>query len=364
MAFTTALYYPSIDIMNEGWLKNAILYWDKIYTIVPQDIEQPYRSETSHKLNEEGILLPLYINKSRIDGEYMAKNFFEYIDSHEGKEFWASGEGSRDEWYIHITKVPKEILDKMEERKYLEVISKDKDIEEKLTGMFRGNEWIRMDKNVARFYMTLLAAYLSDEYGYGLLTDMASTDRLANAVRRDANLRPANRSYYFRKGGITRNLAEGTLADLILGKLGIDPNTPVEKIIDFRNEHDSQLGRFRNKLGELTKEISKEDMSSERFVQNIHDIYLNDVKPSIDDLKDSLKFNNISWKWDGLLKITAISVGPTSLATGLLGLSVPQAIIAMAGLSLAATLVNYNKEKENKLRREPYSYVLALRELG
>ena len=36
MAFTRALYYPTIDISNEEWLKTAILYWDEINTIVPQ----------------------------------------------------------------------------------------------------------------------------------------------------------------------------------------------------------------------------------------------------------------------------------------------------------------------------------------
>ena len=35
MAFTRALYYPTIDISNEAWLKTAILYWDEINTIVP-----------------------------------------------------------------------------------------------------------------------------------------------------------------------------------------------------------------------------------------------------------------------------------------------------------------------------------------
>jgi hypothetical protein len=35
MAFTRALFYPTIDIQNEDWLKTAILFWDEISTIVP-----------------------------------------------------------------------------------------------------------------------------------------------------------------------------------------------------------------------------------------------------------------------------------------------------------------------------------------
>ncbi len=29
MAFTKALYYPRIEVPNEGWLKAAALYWDE-----------------------------------------------------------------------------------------------------------------------------------------------------------------------------------------------------------------------------------------------------------------------------------------------------------------------------------------------
>jgi hypothetical protein len=39
MAFTKALYYPRIEVPNEGWLKTAILYWDEVKTIVPPRCE-------------------------------------------------------------------------------------------------------------------------------------------------------------------------------------------------------------------------------------------------------------------------------------------------------------------------------------
>jgi len=41
----TALYYPHTDIRNEVILKNALLLWDVIETIVPQRNWQPYRFE-------------------------------------------------------------------------------------------------------------------------------------------------------------------------------------------------------------------------------------------------------------------------------------------------------------------------------
>ena len=41
--FERALYYPTIDIQNEAWLKSAALFWDRIETIVSESEERPYR---------------------------------------------------------------------------------------------------------------------------------------------------------------------------------------------------------------------------------------------------------------------------------------------------------------------------------
>jgi hypothetical protein len=56
MAFTKALYYPEIDIEDELWLKDAMLYWEEIQTIVPSSIRQPYKTSTAQEFYEEGLL--------------------------------------------------------------------------------------------------------------------------------------------------------------------------------------------------------------------------------------------------------------------------------------------------------------------
>lgn len=50
MGFSKALYYPTIDIPEEGWLKSAILYWDEIQTIVPSSFQNPYSNRTTQSL--------------------------------------------------------------------------------------------------------------------------------------------------------------------------------------------------------------------------------------------------------------------------------------------------------------------------
>ena len=43
-AFSNALYYPTIDITNSSWLKTAVLFWDSIFTIVPESFRNPYQN--------------------------------------------------------------------------------------------------------------------------------------------------------------------------------------------------------------------------------------------------------------------------------------------------------------------------------
>ena len=54
--FEKALYYPTIDIQNDRWLKSAVLFWDKIETIVPESEERPYRRRNTRILHENEIL--------------------------------------------------------------------------------------------------------------------------------------------------------------------------------------------------------------------------------------------------------------------------------------------------------------------
>ncbi|MEO6889445.1 MAG: hypothetical protein ABI456_09165 [Ktedonobacteraceae bacterium] len=59
--FTRALYYPTIDIIDEAWLKTAMLYWNQILTIVPASIQHPYNTHTSRAFQDAKVLIPYYI---------------------------------------------------------------------------------------------------------------------------------------------------------------------------------------------------------------------------------------------------------------------------------------------------------------
>ena len=107
MGFTKALYYPTIDIINEDWLKNAVLFWDEINTIVPSTINNPYKKNTTKYLSDEGILKALPVNPDNNFIEELTSDTLNYLNTNEGFQLLTQGQGGYST--IHRDKLPKEV---------------------------------------------------------------------------------------------------------------------------------------------------------------------------------------------------------------------------------------------------------------
>ncbi len=349
MAFTKALYYPTIDIKDEGWLKNAMLYWNEIHTIVPSAYRNPYQTRTAREFADAGLLLPLKVQSRMPEIVELTKEVSKYFNTPEGKEVLMSGEelgpfsGYLKEM-IHKNKLPVNILKELGD----------------------DSDWVSVDERFADFYMTLLATRLSDSIGAGLLTFKPTFDRLATVVRIDAPLStPANHPAisgerntggYRNRTSMPLTLAQGMLANLIIEQIAIDPDTPVKKILQFRTDHADELGRFRAKIAELTATIS-ENLSRERLQQEVKDIYTNEVGPTINALKKGLTDSKILWAVKGILTIAGLSTSSLALIA-LVHVAAPYTLLADAGILLTLSAIQYNRERAQMLRQEPYTFVL------
>ncbi len=367
MPFTKALYYPWIDIKDEAWLKNAMLYWDKIQTIVPASIEQPYSTRTAREFSDEGLLIPYHVEPNMGQIDELTNDVLKYLESTEGAEVLMLREISRSD-RIHPNKLPRDIQELVE----IHPEKLPRQIKHTLQDAFSGtqrHDWISVDSRFANFYMTLLATRLSETIGAGLLTNTTTINKLATAARLDAKLDiPRSRrhtyhdyddySEHMRHRDRPLSLAQGTLADLILERIQIDTNTPVKKILKFRNDYADELGRFRTEIAKLTETISNKQLMDAPY-QHIEDIYTNEIGPAYNSLKKGLTSNRITWATKSFIKVAFFST-VSSLPLTLLGLSVPHALLAGAGISLTASAVLYNHEKAEILRQNPFSYVLAV----
>lgn len=383
-----ALFYPSIDIPNTAWLKTALLYWENLMTIVPESINNPYSTRTTQALQDEGFLRPLRVHSGMDEIKEMSSDVLNYLGSSESAALFLSSNG-RGGSRIHMDKLPPQFergtsihADKLSHEVqqafndyYKQYQCKSgSDVREPFSRPRRrdnGPRWLEVNENFANFYMTLLANRLALRMGAGLLTDIPSADNLAMAARLDARLAGAipkeiekrkpgwyTDSSFTQRTCLPKELGSGLLANLAIERIAISPETPISEILSFKARHRDELALFRSKIDMIASSIDQ-DLPIEALRQKISDLYEEEVKPATNSLKMALEGRRIKWLNEGLLKISFMSVGSTALVAA--GLTVPAAIIAGAGLSLIASKINYNIDREEALRSNPYSYLLSVR---
>lgn len=359
MTFSTALYYPWIDIRDDSWLKTALLYWDTVQTIVPESMAQPYSSSVACALQEKGFLLPLRVNSDMDEIQDLAEAAVAYLETTKGGELQA---------LLTERRGPRRLLEKERLKK------------RGLTGLYpeklawqirhmlpqygailgREGEPMKVDTAFVTYYMTLLATRLSERIGAALLTPLSAAEQLAVSARLDSQLAVKSRGH--RPWGPRRwlppVLAQGMLAHLAIERISIDPDTPIDRLLEFREQHHDELARFRIKVEELMADVTS-DLPLEALRQKVLDTYNNEVTPAISDLKNALAGRRIRWLGEGLLRITFLSAGSSSMLLAA-GLSVPTALLAGAGLSLIVSGAIYNSDRAESLRANPFTYLLTI----
>ena len=87
---TKALFYPTIEINDENWLKSTLLFWDEIRTIVPESIHSPYNNRTTSILSEREILKPETVNPDHHIVRELSENMLEFLNTEEGFQLLTS----------------------------------------------------------------------------------------------------------------------------------------------------------------------------------------------------------------------------------------------------------------------------------
>lgn len=217
------------------------------------------------------------------------------------------------------------------------------------------NGAFHLDSGFAYAYMHILANKICEDQSIALVTDDIVSADFTSQIRLgiQAAFTVKNRGRSHRE----HLYEQGLLLDLIVRGLSIVPDTSLSDVIRFKEQHKDELGLFRTQLAKLTENVST-NTSIDALQQEINDIYVNEFLPAYNNFKAALKGSGIRWIADNFLKVSLLSIGATSVPV-MLGLAAPQALLAGAGVSLLASSISYSVDKKEKLRENPYSYLLA-----
>lgn len=348
--FGTALYYPSIVIHDEEWLKTAYLFWDGIRTIVPESmVGSSYQNYTTQFLSEEGYLQPIRVSPNAVAVKSLVNVVKKYSQTDEGKAclnqpvpddvYYNPYDDDRSQFYLHHEKMPFEI--------------------QQLVGDRIGPDgWARVSDNFADFYMTLLANTIASRKSMDLVTSSQPLESLSTDFSVDTY-----KDSFTMAGSRAESIGRCMLTKMIIDGITIDPLTSLDDLRIFKERHHVELKRFKQGFAEISKMDLPPDITIEGLGRKAKEIYENKFLLAYQDLQKSLKGAGIKYLFGGAAALMFSDVSSTFNEL-LSSLQMPTQLIIGAGATLAYQGYNTYKSRTDRIKHR-MSYLLSIeRELS
>ncbi len=357
----TILYYPTIDVPSNSWLRNSLLYWDEVSSIVPQSWNGNFLHRLSPDINyliDEGQFRPISPDEliAKPDNWNRLSEFEkELIDVYESPHFKnfiqrKSFRQSR----IHIDKVNSELLSRIHQNKTsgnLYHFLRDRGLAKQDR---HNDEWFLFENHAALIYMSVLAKYLAD------------VDSQQTTIGTDYNI---YERFNFKR---VNNAEAFPVVNLNLVNIlpSPRPNVPLEKIIDFKRERKDELIYFRKTLLDLQNKISK--AKSQQELNDIVVSFQENIKVGVKGLRATLKDYRMEFISKTLKSLIGIKSPSTWLAAASVAdqyhpflnnhsISVPikvGATLVAGGIEVFSNYIEVRNKLFAKTRDSSFSYVL------
>jgi hypothetical protein len=368
VSFSRALYYPWMQVRDLGWLKNALLFWDVVSTIVPRGLHSPYTTDDERALSDEGWLVPCQLSwDDEPSVRRASKGTLNMLDDRDVRARLRAANALSDTGTGGFEK----LFEPISYGKY----TVDLASELKRLGLFvdgRAGSWPSVDRALFSMHMAHLAHALATDKNLALVTDdhglSPIADSLAIGHPLPASLRSGQLTMPLRsvarwyEGYDYRQLATGALSRYVLRTVGVTPETPVKDIVKFRHRYEPEMGRLREEIDGLAASVGTDFPTREAFEQAVLDVFKNRISPALKDLegaKRGARLNVVDHVISG-----AIVGSPVAAALYSPGLSPTGKVVAAvtaSGLALTSVRVRYAVERRKERARDPYSFVLAAR---
>lgn len=388
------LYYPTINVPNRVWVRNSLLYWDEIASIVPDNIDDTAFSVELCTLRDAGYFRPLspqdFLNKIENYNEVQqfASEFFDILKSPKFKHLlyrkykprFVVSSGIGEGFYrvesamldyqasVHDDKIPQRRPAKSpSDLQYTSRVSNDKltySIVDKLREMnliseSSEDQWWRMESTTALVYMSLLAKYMAD------VDDRNTIPGTSNSAYEDLIFMKA-------AGGNQLPVYNLCLANILPMPKS---NVKIEKIIDFKSNTSrmKELHKFQSVLSTMENDLS--NTHNENELKHLVNKFKKDIQLGVEGLSDVLRESRIETTFGGVKSLIGIkplaegslaSIGLNKLREDF-NLSINPTLIGMASAAVIEVghyYIQRRNQINNVVRNSPYSYLYNMRVAG
>ena len=332
----TLLYYPSIVINNPQWIRQSILYWDAIGSIVPSGMERFLKDSDDTQILMDQGLYKIYRPDAYVQtNERLARELETALDD---KRFTKSlPKEDRYNGWIYSYKFAPDLIENLVKRSIAKRIS-DK---------------VYLSHSIASLYMSLLAKHMANDDVNAITTPSTDdTDSLRFAfpsIGGEKSMNVMNLSLH----NVLPVPAEGTR---------------LINIIKFKQRRKDELLQFRQTIYEHQDKIKQLQDPGE--VRDLNSRFAEQIQIEVSNLGKALKSDNIHFFFGSLKSLLYIQAAPMIVAYALqfpdpikLKMSVAGAVISAAISFGEYFLTAQNKENE-RLAKDAYTYVLLAKEEG
>lgn len=350
----TIMYYPNIEIPDGKWLRQALLFWDEVSSIVPRSYENElYKSSrTIYQLREAGEFRAIFPDQL-MNSEYYAEfeeeilnktsAYFKVITSSNKKNMSRDqdervrlhNEKFLNRYNIHQEKFSYRIVELLEKNRI----------------KTNNQNWISVDNQLGDIYMASLAKYsaLSDVNYTVIGTDQINTINKIYPIM------------YSREPSGYKT----PFANVSLNILPTPHNdVPIETIIDFKKKYREELLSFRNQINKFEEEISNSQSDNELKEKTLK--YKEIIEKEVRETIRMLRGSGINYFLSSVKSIINLK-SPTLLSTyaAILGHELTSAhpAVTISGVGFAGTLdisMNYMSIKRatrDKLSDKGFLYL-------
>ena len=331
----TILYYPKIAIPDGAWLRQALLYWDRIGSIIPRELDRADQDiQDLHTLYELNVYRS-YNPENFIAGDQRLRIEFEQEFIHISKKpsFWRRlppPEARRFDSPIHIAKITDNLSEYIQSKRL--AILRD-----------RYDSWYQFERSAAWLYMSLLAKYMADSAEE---TTSPGTDF---GLFKDFIFQTEKRNF-------SASCFELTLQDILPVP---SQDTPLEKILEFKTKRMDELISFREVIWDIQNELKKSQEVSQ--IRDIASRYSDLINTRVSDLSKTMQEDNFQL-WRGSLETLVKTDSIPSLSLVFDPFQIPiEYKLAGLGVLGVISVSNYLLDRRNEhrklLRENSFSYL-------
>jgi hypothetical protein len=366
-----------------------VLYWDEIKTIAPSAIKKPYKNKDTAILWKEGFLEPLRCDLSSEVIDTLGRRVVSLMDrgrlhnelSHDdpnssvlmhAEKFGYEIRRNFERAHMHPDKLSPELrsialqagLASMHGSKmspYLRDVMHELEFVSMHPGKMsphllhlmerlgrhsdRDGEWLLVDSQFAAAYMSALAALLAKEADLASLTN---EDR-AMGVNLHALLEDVKPSSGANKAG--------ALVSFVMETIKVDPDTKIQKLLNFRRKREAQLAELSAQFDDLSAKMGSCETGRE-LEDEARKAYENKIRPKLEALKQELNDNSLQSVWEGAQRAVTVSVPAGGALAYFTGMAGPTLLAAGAAIAVTDVAVKTHLARRKARRASPFTYLL------